>query len=113
MSNSTKPCERFEIPAFTLFGRQPKVPWRIGTIAQANIPNEHGTMIHYRVEHTSRVGGKDHWYISASHGDTRASATLHTSSEKVAAKWIAAVEGGCIGISDKPPARRGQKNFRW
>lgn len=93
--------EMLTLPAFHLLERQPRIPHVSRTVAQRDIPNEHGTAITFIVKQSRN--GKD-WWIHATLDSHRMSNTLHTGVASKAETWIRAVKAGqvCVARETSP-----------
>lgn len=87
--------DTIKLPAFELLAKQPKIPHVARTVAQAAIPNEHGTPIVFIVSQ-SRNGRS--WWIRAALDGLRMSNTLHTTQVAKAQAWINAVRAGKVSV---------------
>jgi hypothetical protein len=83
------------LPPYKPQSDQPRFPCTARVVVARTIPDEHGDPITYRV----RTTGED-WWVSATLRGFRASAMLHTVSERRATIWMLAIKNGMIGIGD-------------
>jgi len=93
---ATNMTTEIKLPPVSLLDKQPKIPHVARTVAQAAIPNEHGTPIVFIVSQ-SRNGRS--WWIRAVLDGMRMSNTVHTTVQAKAEAWIAAVKSGKVSVA--------------
>lgn len=84
------------LPAFSLLAPAAKVPHVARTVAQAEIPNEHGTLVSYKVKQARRG---NQWWIYSSIGMYKHSNTLRTDKPEIGAQWIEAVQSANVTVA--------------